>query len=66
MGEERKMAVGEGEESPTDHSRQGDFGRGTRIATGAERPRNDMVFTRGAVGFFVVRRGGALPLPRAG
>ena len=43
------MAFGEGEESPTDHSRQGGFGRGMRIATGAERPRNDMVFTRGAV-----------------
>ena len=40
-GEERKVAVGEGKESPTDHSRQGDFGRGRRIATGAERPRND-------------------------
>ena len=35
------MAFGEGEESPTDHSRQGGFGRGMRIATGAERPRND-------------------------
>ena len=40
-GEERKVAVGEGKESPTDHSRQGDFGRGRRIATGAERPRDD-------------------------
>ena len=43
------MAFGEGEESPTDHNRQGGLGRGMRIATGAERPRNDMFFTRGAV-----------------
>ena len=36
-GEERKMAAGEGEESPTDHSRQGGFGRGMRIATASVR-----------------------------
>ena len=31
------MAAGEGEESPTDHSRQGGFGRGMRIATASVR-----------------------------
>ena len=39
-GEKEKWPL-RGEESPTDHSRQGGFGRGMRIATGAERPRND-------------------------
>ena len=37
---------------PTDHSRQGGFGRGMRIATTSDIghwSRNDMVFTRGAV-----------------
>ena len=45
------MGFGEGKESLPGHSRQGTFGRGMRIATGAERPRNDIVFTRGAVGY---------------
>ena len=49
MGGRKKNGLWRGEETPTDHSRQGGFGRGMRIATGAERPRNDMVFTRGAV-----------------
>ena len=146
MGGRKKNGLWRREESPTDHSRQGGFGRGMRIATGAERPRNDRsrknlrviprpvrrlvvgsepsaasgrgsevsewprskfpasavrqrrnfghrnrvirntpaqrsrrtdchsqcahwlrndTFSRSAVGFFVVRRGGALPLPRA-
>ena len=41
MGGRKKNGLWRGEESPTDHSRQGGFGRGMRIATGAERPRND-------------------------
>ena len=46
---------GAGEESPSHGCavpapfRQGGFGRGMRIATGAVRPRNDRVFARGAV-----------------
>ena len=41
MGGRKKNGRWRREESPTDHSRQGGFGRGMRIATGAERPRND-------------------------
>ena len=41
MGGRKKSGRWRGEESPTDHSRQGGFGRGARIATGAERPCDD-------------------------
>ena len=60
------MAAGEGKNRrQTTLGKEALDGRGVRIATGAERPRND-TFSRSAVGFFAVRRGGALPLPRAG
>ena len=41
MGGRKKNGRWRREESPTDHNRQGGLGRGMRIATGAERPRND-------------------------
>ena len=41
MGGRKKNGRWRREESPTDHGGQGSFGRGMRIATGAERPRND-------------------------
>ena len=61
------MAVGEGK-----NRRQATVGKGAE-GTGdadchsqcAHWLRND-TFSRSAVGFFAVRRGGALPLPRAG
>ena len=61
------MAVGEGK-----NRRQTTVGKGAK-GTGdadchsqcAHWLRNDTL-SRSAVGFFVVRRGGALPLPRAG
>ena len=60
------MAVGEGK-----NRRQTTVGKGA-LDGGADCHsqcahwlRND-TFSRSAVGFFVVRRGGALPLPRAG
>ena len=41
MGGRRKNGLWRREESPTGPFRQGGFGWGMRIATGAERPRND-------------------------
>ena len=43
------MAFGEGKNRRQTTVGKGALGRGMRIATGAERPRNDIVFTRGAV-----------------